>query len=268
MLGLSETKIDLWYLDHSGQSFLDDDLRKAYVSVLNEQESQRYERLQISARREQFLLGRFFLRQVLSRYHPIAPLDWRFSENEHGKPELANDFQNDSGASAPLAFNLSHSRNMFFVAVSAVDVIGVDVEYSARSRRIMELAQRHFSADEIEQLQALKGEQQLARFYHVWTLKEAYVKARGLGLTMPLQDFSLHFKSDSELEFSQRQAAEIPADRWQFLSLGLQSTQPVEPYTVSVAVGSTAQDRDLRLFRFTGPGSEQEVEPEVFARTV
>lgn len=268
MLELSETTIDLWYLDHSGQAFLDAELGQAYLAALNEQESLRYERLQISAKREQFLTGKFFLRQVLSRYFPISPLDWVFSENEHGKPELTGDFHSESGASAPLAFNLSHSRNMFVVAVSAADNVGVDVEYSARSRLIMELASRHFSVDEIEQLQALTGEQQLARFYHVWTLKEAYVKARGLGLTMPLQDFSLHFKSDSELQFSQRQPAEIPADEWQFLSLSLQSSRPVEPYTVSVAVGSTAQDRGIRLFRFIGPESEQELEPEVITRTV
>lgn len=267
VLDLSAEKVDLWYLDNTSRQVLDAELSQAYIAVLNEQESRRYKRLQINAKREQFLLGKFFLRQVLSRYLPVAPLAWSFSENEHGKPELTGEGGN-TGAAGAIAFNLSHSQNLFVVAVSAADAVGVDIEYAARSRRIMELARRHFSSDENQALQALTGDQQLARFYHIWTLKEAYVKARGLGLTMPLQDFSLHFATDYALEFSQHQSAEIPAKNWQFWSLALQSKDAVEPYTVSVAVGNAARNSELRLFEFVGVESERQVQPDLIARTI
>ena len=267
MLELSAEKVDLWYLDNAGRQVLDAELSRAYIAVLNEQESRRNQRLQINAKREQFLLGKFFLRQVLSRYLPVAPLDWNFSENKHGKPELTGEIES-TGTAGPIAFNLSHSHNFFVVAISAADAVGVDIEYAARSRRIMELARRHFSSDENQALQALTGDQQLARFYHIWTLKEAYVKARGLGLTLPLQDFSLHFESEGTLEFSQRQPTEIPAENWQFWSVGLQSMEAVEPFTVSVAVGNAAKNSELRLFEFVGAESERQVKPDIIARTI
>ncbi len=268
MLEIAAGQLDFWYLDGNADFALSAAEKTAFESVLSVAEAQRYQRLQVAAKRDQLLLGKYFIRQVLSRYRDVDPLDWEFVENAYGKPTLAPQFQQ------PLSFNLSHSRNLYVLAVSTENKVGVDVELATRARRIRELAARHFSTDEINALQQLSGSEQLAHFYQIWTLKEAYVKAKGLGLTEPLQGFTLTIEDDSRIRFVRGQCSaenesaghsvggnvgeglgesvgeSEPEDTWHFWTFALQRMSAGESYTMSAATMSASAATQLRHREF------------------
>ena len=113
-----------------------------------------------------------FRREVLSRYAAVEPADWRFEANEHGKPGLVD-------PPRPLSFNLSHSGAWLACVVGDGRAVGVDLEYCEASRDVLKLARRYFPSFEFDDLMALPEAQRSDRFYDYWTLKEAWVKARG-----------------------------------------------------------------------------------------
>jgi phosphopantetheine--protein transferase-like protein len=150
-------------------------------------EKARYARYDLARSKRQLLLSRAMLRTVLARYVEDEVL--QISLGAHGRPQLVG----ESG----LSFNLSHSRDRVVVAVTRLGVVGVDVEYAARQRRVEQLIARYFSQREQSALLALPESSRLPRFYALWALKEAYIKARGLGLAIPLADFSFSFAEDA-----------------------------------------------------------------------
>ena len=179
--------IDLWILDSSGFELAD--LEANAKNLLSVPEKQRYERYALARSRHQLLISRVLLHDVLSRY--VDKDELQLTIGSHGRPELIKN--------RGLSFNLSHSRNRVVVAVTRAGILGVDVEYAARQRRVERLITRYFSKREQSALLALPESSRLARFYSLWTLKEAYIKARGLGLAIPLGDFSFSFAEDAQM---------------------------------------------------------------------
>lgn len=133
--------------------------------------------------RRQFLLTRALLRTTLSRYRPHPPQRWRFVANRYGRPAVAE-------PPCALNFNLSHTHGLVVCAVSGGRTVGVDVEYLDRNTDTAGIAERFFSASETAALLALPAAAQRERFFAYWTLKESYMKARGMGLALPLGQFS------------------------------------------------------------------------------
>jgi phosphopantetheinyl transferase len=128
----------------------------------------------------------WFRRQVLSRYTPLAPVDWRFANGVNGKPRLVD-------SPRPLDFNLSDSGDWLACAVTAGSPVGVDLEYCESGRDLLKLARRFFMAHEVAVLEDCCESERVARFYDYWTLKEAAIKARGgaLGPSLETTGFSL-----------------------------------------------------------------------------
>lgn len=201
-----QNQVDVWVLDCAG--FKLDELEQQGLMRLDTQERARYERYELIRSKRQLLLSRAMLRTVLTRY---LGADVAIRIAEYGRPELVQ--------SSPLSFNLSHSRDRVIVAVSSLGPVGVDVEYAARPRRVERLMTRYFSSLEQSALLSLPSEERLTRFYRLWALKESYIKARGLGLAIPLGDFSFEFEGVDEREiairFSRSQAAQ-EAEHWSF----------------------------------------------------
>ena len=141
-------------------------------------------------RREAVAASDPFRREVLSRYAPVAPGDWRFTTGAHGKPELAD-------SPFPFEFNLSNSGDWLALAVSSGAAVGLDLEYCDPGRPVLKLARRYFSAAELAELQRCPARDRVARFYDYWTLKEAGIKARGGALALELEStgFGLDFAS-------------------------------------------------------------------------
>lgn len=172
---LNEARIDLW------QFSLVNELPNA-MQLLNADERARTERFYFSRHQRRFSTARATLRIILARYLNTSPARLEFSYNAHGKPEVIN--------SARLQFNLSHSGDLAVLAVGKGFPMGVDIEqYSARSYE--GIAKISFSEQELEEFMKVPPALKPAIFFHIWSQKEAFIKACGLGLAYPTQDFNV-----------------------------------------------------------------------------
>lgn len=164
---------------------LPDPLVQSLAALLSEDELARGRTYRFARDRRRWLVRRGLLRRLLGRYLNQAPAEVRFVYGPRGKPALATP--------EPVAFNLSHSGDVALFAFSAGSAIrlGVDLELIRSDLAHMALAQRYFSPAEQAALQALPKSQQLAAFFRCWTRKEAFVKALGEGLSVPLDSFDV-----------------------------------------------------------------------------
>jgi len=160
-------------------------------------------------------MTRAFLRSVLSRYADVERRAWRFGLNPHGRPYIEG-----PKVTAPIEFNISNTEGVVVCLVAAIPEIGVDVEFISRQVKIVDIADRFFSKSEATALRALPVSERYDQFYAYWTLKEAYVKARGMGFAIPLEaiSFDLH-EPDIAINFGSA-IADDP-DAWQFARLAL-----------------------------------------------
>ena len=173
-MNLPEDEIHIWQV---GLSDVDPAaLTQQALAWLQAEEIVRYERLAQQRNRLEFLLGKWLTRICLSKYTGLAISDWQFTDNAYGKPQPSEGI----GVQAPY-FNLSHSNGRAVMAVSRTPELGVDIEFTGRKRRVAKIAHRYFADEEIRALLALPESAQQSRFYELWSLKEAYIKARGLG---------------------------------------------------------------------------------------
>ncbi len=148
--------------------------------ILSDDELARHQRFRFDKDKLHFLVSHALLRTVLSNYADVPPQQWQFDLNSHGRPELAQ-----THALPWLRFNLSHTNGLVACVVTESVDCGIDVENLTRHCDYRAIARKMFSEAENRFLNQLKGEQQSERFFSYWTLKEAYVKARGLGLSLP-----------------------------------------------------------------------------------
>ena len=166
---------------------------------LSPDEHERAGRFVFDDDRESFVAAHALLRETLSAFANVPPPEWRFSTGPHGKPELAG-----AHAGIDLAFNLAHTRGVVACAVGRGVRVGVDVEPLAQRVDTLDLARRFFSPSEILALEACGEDERHVRFVELWTLKEAYVKAVGEGLSHPLETFGFGFDSPAGMTFETR----------------------------------------------------------------
>lgn len=178
--------------------------------LLTDDERARVDRYRFASDRHTCLITRALVRTTLSRYEAVPPEAWRFRTNEHGRPEIAT-------PASTLRFNLSHTSGLVVCLVSRDREVGVDVETLSRVHRWLDLAERFFAARETEALRQAPAAEQPDRFLEYWTLKESYIKARGLGLAIPLGHFSFELRSPAAgIEMRAEPALGDDATRWQF----------------------------------------------------
>ncbi len=150
--------------------------------ILSEEELARAGRFRFQRDREDFIVSRAILRCLIARFIGTGANDVRFSYDIYGKPRLADERHRW------LRFNLSHSNGLGLYAISADREIGIDIEYI--SERDIEF-ENIFSEREMSVLKQLPEKARRRAFYACWTRKEAYIKARGEGLSVPLKSFSV-----------------------------------------------------------------------------
>lgn len=193
-----------------------DDLREEAAArnceaLLDAGERARWQRFRHEQKRREFLTTHALARTALSHYRGVAPQDWRFTTNAHGKPAPESD--------CGLRFNLSNSLGLAVCLVADAPVeVGVDVEPLARAGQIADLAHKVFSAAERAQLDSLGPAEKLDRCVSLWTLKEAYIKARGKGIgsALPLCDISFLFDPSGSVRLEVHPTLEEDAARWWF----------------------------------------------------
>jgi 4'-phosphopantetheinyl transferase len=193
------------------QSINDPDLLARYLGLLDPAERERQARFRNPRDAHTFLVSHALVRTALSQFADVHPADWRFRTNEFGRPEI------DGPAGTALRFNLSHCRNLVVCLVAAGAEPGVDVEEVHQADDLLDLANRYFSPDEVGALRSCRSEDVAERFFALWTLKESYIKARGMGLALPLDAFTFSFSVSDDriaIRFDAR-IADQP-DHWTF----------------------------------------------------
>jgi 4'-phosphopantetheinyl transferase len=190
----------------------------------------------------------------LSRYAHIHPGEWVFSTNPYGRPEIVNAEARDAG----LSFNISHTHSLIVLGVTKGRALGVDVE-NFRAREVsIEIADRFFSPQEVAALTVAPARQQQYRFFEYWTFKEAYIKARGMGLSLPLDKFSFHYPDDRTVEIAIDPELADESARWQFWQF-----RPKPEYLVAICAERVGSQSSSLIVRQTVPLlSEKTFDPE------
>jgi len=154
-------------------------------SIITPDEVKTAESYRFSRDRNRFIVSRGFLRFILSQYLEIEPIEIKFTSGTYGKPELSSEY----GSS--LRFNVSHSGNMVVYAITSGREVGVDVENIQHDYPVMDVAGQFFSQAEIDLLASLEGDEIATAFFRCWIRKEAFIKATGKGLNVPLDQFAI-----------------------------------------------------------------------------
>jgi 4'-phosphopantetheinyl transferase len=203
-------EVDVWFtpLGRDVQSL------NAALQVLAPDEVDRAERFRLGKDRDQYVLARGILRNILSRYLHIPPAQLRFEYNECGKPALRRDC---GGCS--LTFNLSHVPGAAVFAVSSGRKVGVDLELVREGIEYEQIAERFFSPYEVGALRPLPTEAKLRAFFACWTRKEAYIKAKGNGLSLDLKSFDVAFAPGEAASLLRVANDPLEADRWSLMNL-------------------------------------------------
>ncbi|HEX3696543.1 MAG TPA: 4'-phosphopantetheinyl transferase superfamily protein [Polyangia bacterium] len=152
-----------------------------YEALLTVDERARQARFVFARDRQAFAVTRALVRAALSRFAPVAPVDWRFVADRHGRPTVCG----PEGIAAP-AFSVSHTAGLIACLVSGEARAAVDVEQVRMVDDALAIAGRNFAVAETHALRACDGEQRRDLFLALWTLKESYLKALGRGLSLPL----------------------------------------------------------------------------------
>jgi 4'-phosphopantetheinyl transferase len=197
---------------------IDPAVEQACAALLNDAERTRAARFRFDRHRREYLAAHALTRTALSRAHPLPPGEWSYSINGYGKPTPIPE--------CGLRFNQSHSLELVVCLLARAGAgpeiapeVGVDVEAHTRADQIVPLAPRVFSAAEQAQLNALSVADRLDRALSLWTLKEAYIKARGMGLSLPLTGISFLFGPAQEIHLETDAAVDSNPARWSFCLL-------------------------------------------------
>jgi 4'-phosphopantetheinyl transferase len=179
---LANNEIHVWRASLAS----DETTLRRFQSSLADDERARADRFVFERDRNRFVAARGILRQLLAGYIRRSPSELQFGYGPQGKPLLVR-----NETTSALEFNISHSHDMALFAFAKKRSLGIDVELLRPEFAGEDIAKRYFSAAEIEELQALPPELRAEAFFLCWTRKEAYIKARGEGLQIPLTSFSV-----------------------------------------------------------------------------
>ena len=229
-------------------------VEEACAALLDDAERARAARYRFARHRLEFLATHALTRVALSHHHPLPPDAWRFSVNKYGKPSPTPE--------CGLHFNQSNSLELAVcllarpgarpdaqpgvVAADRGPAVGVDVESFARAEEIVPLAPRVFSAAERAQLDALPITARPDRALSLWTLKEAYIKARGMGLSLPLEEISFFFDGPDAIRFEVAPGVDEDPARWRFCRFDHAG------HRIAVAVEAGAAG-DVEIFEVSPP---------------
>jgi len=186
-------------------------------------------RFRFSLHQGRFVLARSILRRILSFYLDTDPWEIRLSTSRHGKPRI------DPGMHrCDIRFNLSHSRDLALYIVAEGREVGIDVEYPDRGGAPEKIARRFFSPAEADRLESLPENHRISAFFSCWTRKEAFVKAMGAGLSVPLSDFTVTVRPEDSPKVLYTAWDDIGPSKWTLMDI-----DPGGGYAAAAAVAGT-----------------------------
>jgi 4'-phosphopantetheinyl transferase len=226
-------RVEVWTtVTDAAEPYLDE-----YRTLLTPDEAARAERFMRERDRANFLIARAMARTMLSSFVDLPPEAWRLRIEERGRPEVDN-----LPPGAPdIRFNISHTEGLVACAATVGREVGVDVEHIER-RLTQDVADRFFSPQEVADLRALPAHEQPVVFFDYWTLKESYIKARGLGLAIPLRQFTFHRSPHGAPTISFAPELHDDPASWQFALFW-----PTRAHRMAVAVRRYGPDLPIRV---------------------
>jgi 4'-phosphopantetheinyl transferase len=249
---LSPEEIHVWLAFYD--EITDERLLSEYRELLNAAEREQEKRFYFAKDRLRYLITRALVRTVLSRYVLIDPRDWAFSTNAYGCPEIANAQLKEEH----LSFNISHTHSLIVLGVTRRRALGVDVENVQAREAPIEIADRFFAPTEVKALNAVPAQQQQYRFFEYWTFKESYIKARRMGLSLPLDKFSFYYPHDRAVEIAIDPELADDAARWQFWQF-----RPRPEYLVAICAERVGNKPPMLIVKQAVPmESEESFTPE------
>ncbi len=207
---IQENELYLWYTEVYTLTLQQADSILALLSVA---EHKRYEGLQNAAKRNEFLVSRYLLRTALAMHIDRQPEEFCFTCNQFGKPSLlpVSRFQ----------FNCSNTRKLAVCLIGSSGPVGVDIEQWNRAAEVMDVGGLCFSEGEMQALYSLTPALRSERVLTLWTLKEAYLKAIGIGLAAGLDKVEFHYDNTGKPELRVDPGIDTRPERWNFSSIDI-----------------------------------------------
>jgi len=203
-------RVDLWKAPlEAGDAALE-----RYRGTLSPAERERAARFAFDRERQAFVASRGLLRRVLSRLAGAPPGTLRIEEDALGKPRLGGEC-----GQGRVRFNVSHSGGLWACAVALHREVGLDIERIDPARAGDRIAERTFSPSEVVALRALPEGERVAAFHRCWTRKEAYLKARGFGISIPLDSFEVTLGPGEPARLLATRPDPADAGRWSLVDL-------------------------------------------------
>jgi 4'-phosphopantetheinyl transferase len=199
---------------------------EALQEVLSDDERERASKFRFKKDQSNFIVARGVLRLILGRYLRLPPEQLRFDYNSYGKPDLHAEL-----GERLLRFNLSHAGGLALYVITGGREVGVDIEILRDDVDGVGIAEHFFSPGEIKTLCALPPEVQTRAFFNCWTRKESYIKARGAGLSIPLERFDVSLSPCEPAALLSTLDDKREASRWL-----LRELSPGPDYVAAVAV--------------------------------
>ncbi|HKP45172.1 MAG TPA: 4'-phosphopantetheinyl transferase superfamily protein [Pyrinomonadaceae bacterium] len=228
---LPEDEVHLW------QANLDSHDASIFESFLSADEIARANRFHFSSDRKHYVVCRGLLRNLLAAYLSVDGRKLQFCYGAQGKPFV---IQQDE---RQINFNVSHSHGRAAFAFAVNKELGVDIEFVKSDFEVDEIAQHFFSRNEVASLRVVPAHLRKHCFFNCWTRKEAYIKARGEGLSMPLNEFDVSLRPDEPVALLNNYREERELSRW-----SMRSIPAPEGYVGAVVV--TGNDWTLKSFSF------------------
>ena len=226
---LERDEIHVWRADLN----VSQELLKTLKDTLENKERDRANRFHFEKDRHHFIAARGVLRLILGNYLNIQPRNLNFAYNTHGKPKIANELDQDH-----VKFNLSHSHGVALYAVTLGREVGIDIERVRTNLSLEKIAKRFFSPLEFQMLSALSPSERIEGFFNCWTRKEAYIKAIGEGLSIPLDQFDVTLNPRDEAKIISIKGDSTLASCWSLYPL-----TPAAGYAGALAV----EGKNLRI---------------------
>lgn len=230
-LSLEQGSVNIWLASFGTESASQ---LPQLIDVLSRDEQQKLGRFTLEAPRLQYLTARAMLRTTLSRYADVDPRSWIFAANAYGRPRIAA-----PAVDGNLHFNVSHCDGLVAIAVARTEDIGIDVENVTRRLDIDRLAPFVFADAECAALATVPAADRRDHFFAYWTLKEAYVKARGMGLSLDLKGCAFELADPHPLVTFNARCPDA-SSRWRFWRYSL-----VPRFALALAAPSDT--REVRL---------------------
>jgi 4'-phosphopantetheinyl transferase len=232
---LQDNQVHIWLAEPGSIKSQEEITRLALL--LDSEEQKKYHTIQSASARHSYLIAHALVRLSLSRYARIEPGEWQFRTNQFGQPRIAGN--------TSLRFSLTRTNGLVACAITKIAAIGIDVESTARIKNLQGVSRHALTPRETEYISSIESPAQHQLFIGIWTLKEAFIKAIGKGLSQPLTDFWFEGNLQQGIKIKLRKPIIDNPANWRFFQFGILRT-----HSLAIAVQANSNPKTAIRFAF------------------